>query len=244
VTTYVYGFTRASHRLPVDGLVGVGETAPPLRIVRQHDLAAVVSDAPEGLRAKRRDLEAHERILETLQAAGTVLPTRFGTLAPDDKAVRAELATRATRYAELLSRLEGKVEINVKAVHREDAVLRDLLLGDEGLRRMNQALRAAGGGDRQAKVELGEKIAALLEVRRAGDGERVVAALRPHASAVSIGPPVDGCFVNASFLVAAASEDFQAALSRLREEHAELIDLRVYGPLPPYSFVALDEAAR
>jgi hypothetical protein len=34
------------------------------RIVRDGDLAAVVSDAPEGLRAKRRDLEIHERALE------------------------------------------------------------------------------------------------------------------------------------------------------------------------------------
>jgi hypothetical protein len=39
------------------------------RLIRHDGLSAVVSDAPESLRAKRRDLVAHERVLETLTAA-------------------------------------------------------------------------------------------------------------------------------------------------------------------------------
>jgi hypothetical protein len=35
-------------------------------IVRHEGLVAVVSDAPEDLRAKRRDLEAHDEVLEAL----------------------------------------------------------------------------------------------------------------------------------------------------------------------------------
>jgi Gas vesicle synthesis protein GvpL/GvpF len=236
VSTYVYAYTGASHPLPVDSLAGVGERKPPVRLVRHDGLTAVVSDAPERLRAKRRDVEAHEQVLETLFAAGTVLPMRFGTVAADDAAVKAELATSAVRYTKLLSRLEGKVEVNVKAVHREEAVLRELL-------NRSEALRASGGGSHQDKVALGEQLSAALEDRRSQDAEQVVAQLRPHASAVRLGPPVDGCFVNVSFLVGATErDDFEGALSRLRRERLELMELRLYGPLPPYSFLASGDA--
>ena len=63
MSTYVYGFTGSSHPLSIDGMTGVGADAPTLRVLRCGDLAAVVSDAPESLRARRRDLEAHHRIL-------------------------------------------------------------------------------------------------------------------------------------------------------------------------------------
>lgn len=239
MSTYVYAFTGASHPLPVDSLAGVGERKPPLRLVRQDGRTAVVSDAPERLRAKRRDVEAHERVLETLSATGTVLPMRFGTVAADDEAVKAELVSGAKRYTELLKRLKGKVEVNVKAVHREESVLRELLLGNQELRNRSEALRASGGGSHQDKVELGEKLSAALDDRRSKDAEQLVAELRPHASAVKLGPPVDGCFVNVSFLLGATErDDFEAALSRLRQERSELMEIRLYGPLPPYSFLA------
>jgi Gas vesicle synthesis protein GvpL/GvpF len=239
VSTYVYAFAGAAHPLPVDSLTGVGERKPPVRLVRHDGLTAVVSDAPERLRAKRRDVEAHERVLETLSAAGTVLPMRFGTVAADDEAVKAELASGAKRYRELLERLEGKVEVNVKAVHREEPVLRELLGGSQELRDRSEALRASGGGSHQDKVAFGEQLSAALEERRSRDAEQLVAELRPHASAVKLGPPVDGCFVNVSFLLGATGrEDFEAALSRLRQERSELMEIRRYGPLPPYSFLA------
>jgi hypothetical protein len=243
VSTYVYAFTGASHPLPVDGLAGVGERKPALRLVRQDGLAAVVSDAPENLRAKRRDVEAHERVLDTLLAAGTVLPMRFGTVAADDDAVKAELASGAKRYTRLLKRLGGKVEVNVKAVYREEAVLRELLLGDRELRTRREALQAADGGSHQDKVAFGQRVSAALDARRSQDADRVVTELRPRASAVKLGPPVDGCFVNVSFLLGATErEGFEASLSRLRQELSELAEVRLYGPLPPYSFLAPAEA--
>jgi hypothetical protein len=243
MSTYVYGFTRSSHPLPIDGVSGVGTTMPSLRIVRGQDLAAVVSDAPEGLRPKRRDLEAHQRVLEALCAAGTVLPMRFGTLAPDDTAVATELESSAGRYQRLLDELDGSVEVNVKAAHREDPLLRDVLYHHPALRRRNEALRASGGGSQQDRLEFGERVAEAVEQRRARDAEWLMAGLRPHAARVKLGPAVDGCFVNASFLVAIDDlEAFEAVADRLQREIVDVADLDLYGPLPPYSFVSADGA--
>jgi Gas vesicle synthesis protein GvpL/GvpF len=243
MSTYVYAFTHSAHPLPVDRLTGVGAQATPLRVVRHDGLAAVVSDAPESLRAKRRDLEIHHRVLEILGGGGALLPMRFGMLAPDDAAVQATLASRADHYRTLLARVEGRVELNVKAVHREEPLLRELLLEHRTLRERNEALRDNGGGTHADKVAFGERLMAAMEDRRARDAERVLAELRPHAALVSLGPPASGCFVNASFLVGtAARPGFDASLAQLQTQMAELADVRVHGPLPPYSFVTVEPA--
>ena len=242
MSTYVYGFTQTAHPLAVGDLSGVGSKR--LRVLSTLGLAAVVSDAPEGLRAKRRDLEAHEAVLEALSAAGTVLPMRFGTVAPRDVSVVSELEANAPRYRRLLSNLAGRVELNVKATHREDAVLSELLQRDRPLRERNQALRARGGGSYDEKVEFGEAVAAALEERRAQDAAVVVAALRPYASEVSVGPAVDGSFVNVSFLVADVDRTrFDASVSELGRELSGIAEVHCYGPLPPYSFVGAGAAA-
>jgi hypothetical protein len=130
------------------------------------------------------------------------------------------------------------VEVNVKGAHREDAVLRDLLAQRRELRQRSEALRAAGGGSRQEQMAFGEAVAAAVADRQRGDAERVVASLGAYASQLRPGPLVDGCFVNASFLVATGGlADFDAAVSRLRGEMSAHADVSVYGPLPPYSFV-------
>ncbi len=48
----------------------------------------MVSDAPADLRAKRRDVVAHQGVLERLLADGAALPMRFGLVGPDDEQVR------------------------------------------------------------------------------------------------------------------------------------------------------------
>lgn len=62
--------------------------------MRQGELAAIVSDAPEDLRPERRDLLAHLRVLDEAAAQGTVPPMRFGSVSVDDETVTAALAER------------------------------------------------------------------------------------------------------------------------------------------------------
>lgn len=71
------------------------ETPRPVRVLRQGELAAIVSDASEELRPKRRDLLAHQRVLDEAGAGGVVLPMRFGSASPDDDMVTTVLAERA-----------------------------------------------------------------------------------------------------------------------------------------------------
>ncbi|MEW2248224.1 GvpL/GvpF family gas vesicle protein [Streptomyces sp. NPDC058733] len=237
MSTYVYGIAASSHPGLPDGMGGVGEPARPVRILKAGPLAAIVSDAPEGLRPKRRDLLAHQSVLGEAGAAGCVLPMRFGSIAPDDDTVTTVLTDRADHYQERLRALDGRVEYNVKANHVEEAVLHRVMAENPDIRALAEANRRSGGGSYDDKLRLGELVAAAVKAREAEDATVLQRILEPAAAAVSAGPESTGWLANVSYLVDKdAAEHFVAALERARAELPQL-EIRANGPLPPYSFV-------
>lgn len=237
MSTYVYGIAASSHpALPKD-MGGVGAPARPVRILKEGELAAIVSEAPDGLRPKRNDLLAHQNVLSEAGAGGPVLPMRFGSVAPDDATVTGVLAERAEHYLERLRALDGKVEYNIKATHDEDAVLHRVMADHPELRAFAEANRQAGGGTYEQRLRLGEMVAAAVQSLEAEDAAELRHALEPAADAVSVGPESTGWLANVSFLVERkAAEIFLAAVEEVRKGNPHL-ELRVNGPLPPYSFV-------
>lgn len=237
MSTYVYGITAASHPALPEDMGGVGNPALPVRVLTEGDLAAIVSDAPEGLRPKRRDLLAHQNVLSEAGAGGCILPMRFGSVAPDDGTVTGVLAERQDHYKERLRTLDGRVEYNVKATHDEEAVLHRVMSDNPEVRAVAEANRRAGGGSYDERLRLGEMVVAAVKAREAEDAGEVQRALEPVAEAISVGPESSGWLANVSFLVERdAAASFLEAVDQLRKAHPHL-DLRVNGPLPPYSFV-------
>ncbi len=237
MSTYVYGITAGTHPSLPEGIEGVGSPAREVRVLKAGDLAAVVSDAPEDLRPKRRELLAHQNVLSEIGAAGCVLPMRFGSVAPDDDAVTGVLAERADHYQERLRALDGRIEYNIKANHVEEAVLHQVMADNPEIRALAESNRQSGGGTYENKIRLGEMVAAAVKDKEAEDGTAVERALEPAADAVSVGPESTGWLANVSFLVKRESaEEFLAAVDEVRGRMPHL-EVRVNGPLPPYSFV-------
>ncbi|OKK23845.1 gas vesicle protein [Streptomyces sp. CB02488] len=232
---YVYAILRSATALPKDA-VGVGSPPAALRFIGQGLLEAVVSDAPPKLRARRRDLLAHQDLLMRLADDGPVLPMRFGMVAADEQTVLAQLAADESGYAATLDRLAGRIEINVKVLPAQNA-LEALVTEEKNVRQLRAAARRNPGYE--ASVRLGEAIAGALNRRAAAAGQQILRELAPAARAAAPGPEVPGCVLNESFLVDRAESE--AFLSRARSlgatfrEHAEI---RSVGPLPCYSFVS------
>jgi hypothetical protein len=85
-------------------------------------------------------------------------------------------------------------------------------------------------------------VAGAVKAREVDDAARVVGALEAEAAAVSHGPESTGWLVNVSFLVAQdEAARFLEAVEQARKDLPHL-ELRVNGPLPPYSFVELGPA--
>ncbi|WP_225835452.1 GvpL/GvpF family gas vesicle protein [Streptomyces sp. NK08204] len=236
MSVYVYAITRESHPLDVDGLKGVGESPSELRVVRGDSLCAVVSEAPDDLAVKRRDLQAHFDVLDHLWGDGTVLPLSFGFVAQDDDAVRTVLESRAQEFSQRLEELTGRAEFNVKGVQEEDMALRAILETSEQARALNDAIRG-GGGTYEDKLALGQLIAQELPARQEALAAEVLDALRPLALSEKLAQPSKQYFVNVSFLVdGERSEEFARTVQEVEQRCGDGVELRLRGPLPPYSF--------
>lgn len=234
---YVYAITRSGKPLP-PGATGVGSPAAPVRSIRHGRVAAVISDAPSKLRARRRDLLAHQDLLLALSARGPVLPMRFGMVASDEETIRGQLEAREADHLVVLEHLSNAIEVNVKVLPAQDA-LASVVAEDRTVRRLRDALRRQPGYE--ASLRLGEAVAAALDSRALDAGRRIIQELAPRARAVAQGPDVQGCVLNTSFLVPRADgEAFLTAAENMADEHRDRLQLRFSGPLPCYSFVSAE----
>ncbi|MFF8948900.1 GvpL/GvpF family gas vesicle protein [Streptomyces sp. NPDC014940] len=242
---YVYGIVAVDHPVPAR-LRGVGRPAAPLELLPVGATAAVVSAAPVPLRARRRDLLAHQEVLLALALDGPVLPMRFGMLAPDAEAVRGQLEAGHERNVHALERLAGRVEMNVKVLPATGA-LAALVAEEPRIRELREAARDHPGYE--ANLRLGEAVAHTLARRAADVAQRIVPELAALAAARATGPQVAEAVSNMSFLVDRRDvPDFRAAVDRVSGRYRDRAELRLAGPLPCYSFVepegALAAAAR
>jgi hypothetical protein len=238
MSVYVYAITKASHPLRTDDLKGVGEGGSELRVVRGDSLCAVISETPEDLSVARRDVQAHHGVQERLWADGTILPLSFGFVAQDEDAVRAVLEARAEEFSQRLDELTGRVEFNLKGLQDEDTLMRAILDQNKQARALNEVTRE-GGGTYDDRVALGQLLAQEVQNREEALAAEVLSALRPLALAEQVAPPSKLYFVSASFLVDEdRTKEFAQAGQELAERYGEQgVEVRLLGPLPPYSFV-------
>ncbi|OIJ68370.1 GvpL/GvpF family gas vesicle protein [Streptomyces mangrovisoli] len=237
MAVYIYSITAKQHPLRLDDLKGVGEHPAELRTVAAESLCAVVSDAPEDLRPKRRDILAHQEVQERLMADGTVLPMRFGLLAENDESVLAALEQNAADYTDRLQSLEGCSEYHLKASQDEDALLRQILRESDAARELNDEIRGGTAGP-DASLQLGELVTQEVQARQEALAAGVVEALRPFARTLDSSQPTGADFLNVSFLVTEDREEaFLTAELSVAHQLGDDFDFRLNGPLPPYSFV-------
>jgi hypothetical protein len=242
MSSYVYGVIPAADAAAWPGVEGIGG---PVRAVAGGDLAALVSDIPADAKPGRReDLEAHRRVLSQAIEQGTVIPMRFGIVIDDDDLVRARLLSRhGDELGELLQDLDGKVQMTVRAFYAEDALMRAAVAGDDEIARLNAII---GGRPeletRNERVALGERVAAAIDRRRARDSDALLERLRPLASDIVVDPPgSDRVALSAQLLVRRdVRPALDAAVAELGPALEGYLALRYIGPLPPYSFSALE----
>lgn len=242
---YVYGIIKADagSRFSVEG---VGDPGSPVSSIKLRDIRAVVSDVePSPVRGSRRNLMAHSRVLEDVSARCTVLPMRFGVVLPDEEAVKKEiLEPRYELWCRLLDRFEGLVELTLKAVYRAEPILREILEEDRSVAEMRERARTSVGERAYFdNVELGEMVAQRVEARGERDAAAMIERLRGLSVEVKVNPvSVDRMLLNAAFLVQREDiEAFDAAVNEIGGQVGERIHFKYLGPLPPYSFVQMDQ---
>jgi hypothetical protein len=206
-------------------------------------LAAIVSRLPERrMRVRRRDLMRHLRTLEAAFESGTVVPCSFGTVLQSETAVESELlVSRREELMRLLNRLEGRVQMNVKAVYDEEEILREVVAADSAIAALRQRTRERGDAAYYENVRLGELVSTALAQRRAQDEELVLGRLLAEADDAVSEQAGEMHVLKASFLVSRERlERFDDALDALAASEAPRLRFESFGPLPPTAFASLE----
>jgi hypothetical protein len=234
---YVYGIVRAEE-LPAVSADGVGETR--VELLERDGLAAIVSRLPGEFRVKRRDLNRHLGVLEEAFTEATVVPCAFGTVLESDADVEeALLSERRKELQQALTRLEGKVQQNVKASYDDEELLRELVAQSPELARLREECRRLGEAGYYQRVRVGELVAELLERRRRDDANVILSALTAVGEEVVVDDPGEYDVLKASFLVARKRLDrFDQRLEDVARKLQPLVRVEVIGPLPPTAFAS------
>jgi hypothetical protein len=247
--TWVYGITAAGASLDEvesrQKRIGVD-----VWVVELGDLAAIVGDAPseDDAKALRTQALAHARVLEAAILDAPVVPFRFGNVVPGgDEAVGYELLeSRHDEFAAQLEKLNNYMQLVVKVIYDEQAVLRQILETNPDIAELREQARQ---GDevtmRGARVQLGEMIGNALEELRQKDASDIIEHLKP-VSAAAIAEELESEYMvlNAPFLVERGQlPEFEAALEEIAEERVSRIKFTLLGPMPAYNFLDVEEPA-
>lgn len=239
--SYVYAVVPEAGVVP--GQRGIDDTE--VEYVVHEGLAAAVSriplDRPPGRRA---ELTAHQSVVEALAAAGPVVPVRFGSvLDPEDDAVVELLDREGPRFAAVLERLAGRVQLNLRATYVEEQVLAEVVASDPEVAELRRRTRdLPEGAVHPDLVRLGEVVSRAMEVRRTRDGEalldRVVPLVEDHS--VRAGGGVDHLLHVALLVDADDVTRVEDVLEDLAEAWHERIRMRLVGPVAPYDFAEVE----
>jgi hypothetical protein len=221
---------------------GIGERGDVVHTVSFMSLAAVVSDSPViEYDSSRRNMMAHTLVLEEVMREFTILPVRFGTVAPGVEAIQEKVLKR--RYGELnglLNEMEGRVELGLKAFWYEEVIFHEVVEENPAIRSLRDSLMGRTAEETYYdRIRLGEMVEAAMAKKRDEDAEKILARLRPLVYQTRANKVItDRMVVNAAFLVEEGRGlEFDQAIQQLDAEMGRRLIFKYVGPVPPYNFV-------
>ncbi len=221
---------------------GIGERGDIVHTVNYRRIAAVVSNSPNvEYENSRRNMMAHTLVLEEVMEQFTLLPVRFGTIAPDVATIETKLlVARYEEFTQLLEQMRGRVELGLKAFWHEGAAFEEVVKESETIRRMRDALNERSLEETYyERIRLGEEVEKALARKRERDEEAILSRIRPLVYKARTNKIVsDRMVLNAAFLVDRAQEpELDGAVRKLDEECSDRLMFKYVGPVPPYNFV-------
>jgi hypothetical protein len=249
---YVYGVVaRTASPSLFDDVRGV-DPSEPVTLVHDGDVAAIASAVrldefgeaaiednlrdPGWLADKAR---AHDAVLAAAVGRTTVLPFRFGAIYRNEDHI-LELLRERGDFASALRRLDGAVELGVKAFV-DAGSLAERLAADRSAGEEVSAGRAYMQRKQVAR-QVDEDVERFVAERAQEVHDRLAAVAR-DARVNALQPAERRMILNGAYLVPSDAEsrfrDEVAAAARRNE--ADGVALELTGPWPPYNFAGEEE---
>ncbi len=209
----VYGIVEVTDIEPI----GRGLDDRPLLGIAEGLLEAIVTDHEARLpEPSASALHAYERTVRRLMDRAAILPAQFGSVLPDQDAVRTLLNGRRHDFLARLAQVRGAVEIGLRASWRDDARVTLDPRPSSGSSYLRERLER-----RQSARRLASELDPLTTLAR---GIRRALVPRPDL------PVLDAYLVDRTRV-----DEFVALVEQLGDRLDD-VELVCTGPWPPYSF--------
>lgn len=237
---YVYAISGAEK---IDALLPEGILDQPAYQVRSGALSAIVSDCPvELLRAERRHLSAHQRMLGAANAQRDLLPMAFGTITESTQLLEAFLDEHADTLSAQLQRVAGTEEMALRLALDFPDPIAYLVERSPDLKAARERMfsrRREPSYDE--KIRLGQLCGEVLARYRETQTARVLGMIEASCKEI-MALPLHGEqeVANWAMLVPRESRaDFEATVEEAAARCEEDLVFQVAGPWPPHNFVEL-----
>ena len=227
---YLYGvIKRDTSRYPLN--------LDSLTTVTYQNLAAVVEEkeVKDYLHLPKeetiKELISHQQIIEKIMEYSPILPVKFGTVLKDDQEVRSVLE-KGLFLKNILREMEGRIELDLVCFWNEAKAAQMAYQKSSRVRSLATS---------EDKITLGKLIADYLAGKREKLSNQILKTLKKEAVASCSHALADvNMLLNQAFLVEKEQEEaFNHTLNQLDSKFADLLNFRLVGPLPPYSFATL-----
>ncbi|MBU2540720.1 MAG: GvpL/GvpF family gas vesicle protein [Candidatus Omnitrophica bacterium] len=239
---YIYCIIKAGEHKTF-GPLGIGGRGDELHTICFDDIAAMVSNSPTiSYSVSRENMLAHEKAIEEIMKKHTVLPVRFCTIAQDEDKVKKILEKEHDKFAELLKSIEGKKELGLRAIFKEDVIYKEIAEKYEDIKKLKKALSSEPPAKTYyLRVEVGRKVEAALEKERDIYKEEILNTLSPLSQDMKVNASYgELMIISAAFLVENSREaEFDQNVQALADKSGDKMKFKYTGTLPPFNFVNL-----
>ena len=242
---YFYGIVADNQKREF-GPIGVGGRGDVVYTLPYQDIAAIVSCSPIVKYPVTREYTlAHAKVLDMAAEGAIVLPARFCTIAENEESIVGKvLQPRYQEFLDLLRKMEGKVELRVRAYWPNlDAIFAEILEENQEIKSLKEAMLREKDEQRKyaGRVKVGELVQNVLEEKKKREAEELLETLKPLSLEWRENQVYgDMNLLNAAFLVDKEKErNFDQKIGELENQYGQRTHLKYTRSLVPYNFVEI-----
>ena len=238
---YIYCFIREKEKITF-GNSAIGNLNAPVYTITFKNISAVVSEAPIiDYDPTRKNMLAHQAVVNKVIDKYTIIPVAFGTIASKRKNVESIMDSYYEEFEDLLDYFKDKMEVglritwnkqyfNIDIESDEIKRLKAIVSGKEEKRVLNE------------KIALGKLVEEEVLSKRIEYEENIYEKLDKLnvKSKLKEKIPIKTVF-NAYFLIEKSKEAaFDKKVLALSELYTDKLNFNYTGPWPPYNFVDIN----
>lgn len=223
----------------VDGIEGPEDEVYTLPL---DGLSVVVSRSSKTeYDSTRRNLTAHMRVLETVMADHTIVPIRFGSVAPNEETVYDTLLKpQRDTIRTLLAELDGRVEMGLKVFWMEGVLYAEILPARPDIAQLRDKLLGRSPEETYyERVKVGELMEAAVTEKRDREAHALLEHIAPLAHRTKqLDILGEQTILNVALLIERSKVDaLEECVTQLDGNNAERLLFKLVGPTAPYNFV-------